>query len=155
MTALSQQLCGSNLKIHVLASCNGKNTVIYRIHTYSKIGPQYLPRKGHSSLRMYGLHMSSVQCTMQQHIPYILHKVQHLDKFTLTWVQTQTPKHWWQHMHYIALSRVTTLSGLYLKDLNEEKMCISRNVANYIADARKMLNWYSPMCPCILTEQNN
>ena len=73
-----------HLKIHVLANCNGKNTVIYRIHTYSKIGPQYLPRKGHFSSRMYGLHVSSSQCTMQQHIPYMLHKVQHLDKFTLT-----------------------------------------------------------------------
>ena len=40
-------------------------------------------------------------------------------------------------MHYVALGRVTSLSGLYLKDLKEEKICISRNVANYIAEARK------------------
>ena len=40
-------------------------------------------------------------------------------------------------MHYVALSKVTSLSGLYLKDLNEEKICISRNVANSIAEARK------------------
>ena len=27
-------------------------------------------------------------------------------------------KIWWQHMHYVALSKVTSLAGLYLKDLN-------------------------------------
>ena len=31
---------------------------------------------------------------------------------------TNPPKIWWQHMHYVALSRVTSLAGLYLKDLN-------------------------------------
>ena len=33
---LSQQLCWCNLKIHMLANYNGKNTVIYKIHTYSQ-----------------------------------------------------------------------------------------------------------------------
>ena len=33
-------------------------------------------------------------------------------------MQTNPPKIWWQHMHYVALSRVASLAGLYLKDLN-------------------------------------
>ena len=44
-----------------------------------------------------------------------LHRYEHKHK---------PPKHWWQHMHYVALSQVTTLSGLYLKNLNCEKICI-------------------------------
>ena len=31
---------------------------------------------------------------------------------------TNPPKHWWQHMHYVSLRSVRSLSGLYLKSLN-------------------------------------
>ena len=54
-------------------------------------------------------------------------------------IQTNTnpPKQWWQHMHYVALSRVTSLSGLYLKELNSSKICISSHVTKYLEDARQ------------------
>ena len=50
---------------------------------------------------------------------------------------TNPPKQWWQHMHYVALSRVTSLSGLYLEELNSDKISISPHVAKYLEDARQ------------------
>ena len=50
---------------------------------------------------------------------------------------TNPPKQWWQHMHYVALSRVTSLSGLYLKELNSNKICISSHVTKYLEVARQ------------------
>ena len=40
-------------------------------------------------------------------------------------------------MHYITLSRVTSLSGLYLQELNSDKICISHHVAKYLENARQ------------------
>ena len=40
-------------------------------------------------------------------------------------------------MHYVVLSRVTSLSGLYLQELNSDKICISTYVAKYLEDARQ------------------
>ena len=50
---------------------------------------------------------------------------------------TNPPKIWWQHMHYVALSRVTSLAGLYLKDLNEEKTGISLHLVKYLETVRQ------------------
>ena len=38
-------------------------------------------------------------------------------------------------MHYVALSGVASLSGLYLKELNSDKICISSHVTKYLEDA--------------------
>ena len=62
---------------------------------------------------------------------------------------TNPPKIWWQHMHYVALSRETSLAGLYLKDLNKEKICISPQVVKYLKDARQQSTVklsYNPLC---------
>ena len=58
------------------------------------------------------------------------------------------PKNWWHHMHYVASSRVTLISGLFLADLNETKISVSPDVVNYIEEAKhkkKLQLSYKPM----------
>ena len=38
-------------------------------------------------------------------------------------------------MHYVAFSRVTFISGLYVKNINESNISISKKVTNYLANA--------------------
>ena len=62
---------------------------------------------------------------------------------------TNPPKIWWQHMHYVALNRVTSLARLYLKDVNEENICISPQVVKYLENARQQSTVklsYNPLC---------
>ena len=47
------------------------------------------------------------------------------------------PKMWWEHMHYVALSRVTNYAGIYINDLNESQICVSKKVSHYLLDANK------------------
>ena len=49
---------------------------------------------------------------------------------------TKPPKFWWQHMHYVALSRVTSLSGLHIGELNQENICVSSDVSKYLQQAK-------------------
>ena len=48
---------------------------------------------------------------------------------------TNPPKFWWQHMHYVALSQVTSLSGLHIGELNPENICVSSDVYKYLQQA--------------------
>ena len=45
---------------------------------------------------------------------------------------TKPPATFWEHMHYVAFSRVTSISGLYI---NEPNISISKKVTNYLANA--------------------
>ena len=40
-------------------------------------------------------------------------------------------------MHYVALSRVTNYAGIYINDLNESQICVSKKVSHYLLDANK------------------
>ena len=46
------------------------------------------------------------------------------------------PATFWQHMHYVALSRVTSYKGLYIENLNENNISVSKKVLDYLSDAR-------------------
>ena len=40
-------------------------------------------------------------------------------------------------MHYVAFSRVTNYSGLYINNLNESQICVSKKVSHYLLDANR------------------
>ena len=40
-------------------------------------------------------------------------------------------------MHYVALNRVTNYAGIYINDLNESQICVSKKVSHYLLDANK------------------
>ena len=42
------------------------------------------------------------------------------------------PKSFWEHMHYVAFSRVTSLNGLYIENINEKNISTSAKVLNYL-----------------------
>ena len=42
------------------------------------------------------------------------------------------PKVFWEHMHYVAFSRVTSISGLYIEDINEQNIAVSKKVSQYL-----------------------
>ena len=50
---------------------------------------------------------------------------------------SKPPKTWWEHMHYVAFSRVTKYEGLYIADINENQICVSKKVSEYLIEAHK------------------
>ena len=42
------------------------------------------------------------------------------------------PKVFWEHLHYVAFSRVTSISGLYIEDINEQNIAVSKKVSQYL-----------------------
>ena len=49
------------------------------------------------------------------------------------------PKHFWEHLIYVGLSRVPSLKGLYVVNLNAERICKSEKVKNYLLLEKKDL----------------
>ena len=43
---------------------------------------------------------------------------------------TKPPTAFWEHMHYVAFSRVTSISGLYIENINENSISISKKFLN-------------------------
>ena len=55
------------------------------------------------------------------------------------------PKHFWEHLIYVGLSRVPSLKGLYVVNLNAEHICRSEKVKNYLSlEKRNLELCYQP-----------
>ena len=51
--------------------------------------------------------------------------------------QKKPPKHFWEHMHYVAFSRCTSLDGLHIVDINEKNICQSEKVKLYLLENKR------------------
>ena len=45
------------------------------------------------------------------------------------------PKTFWEHIHYVAFSRVTSIAGLYIKNIHEKSISVSTKVSDYLKNA--------------------
>ena len=45
---------------------------------------------------------------------------------------TKPPTAFWEHMHYVAFSRVTSISGLYIENINQDNISTSKKVSDYL-----------------------
>jgi exonuclease III len=55
------------------------------------------------------------------------------------------PAHFWEHMHYVAFSRCTSMAGLHIVDINATKIRVSPKVQKYIETDKKQLQLcYTP-----------
>ena len=58
---------------------------------------------------------------------------------------TGKPSAWWNHMHYVALSRCTSLQGLHIVDLNIKGISASKKVLDFLNNEKKPLQLaYTP-----------
>lgn len=58
----------------------------------------------------------------------------------------KAPKIFYEHIHYVALSRCTKLSGLHIVDINEPRICVSSKVLQYLENEKKELHLrYTPV----------
>ena len=58
-----------------------------------------------------------------------------VDMFTLK----NPSRRFWEHAHYVAWSRCTSLDGLFIVNINEEYICQSEQVRRYLSEDRKEL----------------
>ena len=45
---------------------------------------------------------------------------------------TKPPTAFWEHMHYVAFSRVTSISELYIENINQDNISTSKKVSDYL-----------------------
>jgi hypothetical protein len=56
------------------------------------------------------------------------------------------PRTFWEHMHYVAFSRSTSLQGLHITDINEKQIHASQKVNNFLEKEKKVMNLcFSPV----------
>ena len=48
---------------------------------------------------------------------------------------SKPPTTFWEHMHYVAFSRVTSISGLYIENINQSNISTSKKVSDYLTNA--------------------
>ena len=121
---------------HIATNYHKKYSYLY---THHKINQQWTPIfkiKRSFIVKDHWIHR--IQFPLRQAAARTIH-VSQSSTYPEIYVDLQTftkpPAIFWEHMHYVAFSRVTSISGLYVENINESNISISKKVTNYIANA--------------------
>ena len=80
------------------------------------------------------------QFPLQLAVAHTVHKSQSSTDSELVvnfFTKKSPPKHFWEHLIYVGLSRVPLLKGLYVVNLNAEQIRQSEKVKNYLSQEKK------------------
>ena len=121
---------------HIATNYRKKYSYLY---THHKINQQWIPIikiKRSFIVKDHWIHR--IQFPLRQAAACTIH-VSQSSTYPEIYVDLQTftkpPAIFWEHMHYAAFSRVTSISGLYVENINESNISISKKVTNYLANA--------------------
>ena len=109
------------------------------LYTNNKISREWTPLvkiKRSFIVKDHWIHR--VQFPLRQAAARTIH-VSQSSTYKQIYVDLQTfskpPTTFWEHMHYVAFSRVTSISGLYIENINETNICTSKKVSDYLTNA--------------------
>ena len=150
-------ITSDNLPLCVWVEFTDKNI---GIETRKKVGRQYKPyidknwtpiqpiRRTFIATRS-NYTMTRVQFPLHMSAGRTIHKAQsatHKEVVVDLSGPDAAPKIFYEHIHYVALSRCTKLSGLHIVDINEPRICVSSKVLQYLENDKKELQLrYTPV----------
>ena len=109
------------------------------LYTNSKINKQWTPLvkiKRSFIVKDHWIHR--IQFPLRQAAARTIH-VSQSSTYPQIYVDLETfskpPTTFWKHMHYVAFSRVTSISGLYIENINQSNISTSKKVSDYLTNA--------------------
>ena len=110
-----------------------KYTYLYSAHNTNRQWMPIIKIKRTFIVKDHWIHR--IQFPLQQAAARIIH-VSQSSTYPEIYVDLQTttkpPTAFWEHMHYVAFSRVTSISGLYIENINQDNISTSKKVSNYL-----------------------
>ena len=110
-----------------------KYTYLYSIHNTNRQWTPIIKIKRTFIVKDHWIHR--IQFPLRQAAARTIH-VSQSSTYPEIYVDLQTttkpPTAFWENMHYVAFSRVTSISGLYIENINEENISISKKVSDYL-----------------------
>ena len=110
-----------------------KYTCLYSAHNTNRQWITIIKIKRTFIVKDHWIHR--IQFTLQQAAARTIH-VSQSSTYPEIYVELQTttkpPTSFWEHIHYVAFSRVTSISGLYIKNINQDNISTSKKISDYL-----------------------
>ena len=114
-------LYGQSLKTKTLVQISVKNMHICTPHRLTHNGCLLLKSKEHLLLKTIGFIGYNFHYVRQLQVQiHVSQSSTYPEIYVDLEALSTLPKPFWEHMHYVAFSRVTSIAGLYIESINEK-----------------------------------